>query len=76
MQRQCNHTAHNTYTQAVPTHQALQSNDVMDALLGLLRSPHMAVVEHAASVFSVMANNPATHFQVRLPVLLCSRHWI
>ncbi|KAF5834660.1 armadillo-type protein [Dunaliella salina] len=50
--------------QATPTHQMLQSHDVMDALLGLLQSSKPAVVEHAASVFSVLANNPATHFQV------------
>mmetsp|Transcript_15889 Transcript_15889/g.43213 ORF Transcript_15889/g.43213 Transcript_15889/m.43213 type:complete len:908 (+) Transcript_15889:1-2724(+) len=50
--------------QAVPTHQMLQSHDVMEALLGLLQSNKPAVVEHAASVFSVLANNPATHFQV------------
>ncbi len=50
--------------QAVPTHQVLQSNDVMEALLRLLQSDRPAVVEHAASVFSVLANNPSTHFQV------------
>ena len=54
--------------QAVPTHQALQSNEVMEVLLRLLQSDRPAVVEHAASVFSVMANNPATHFQVALLV--------
>lgn len=37
----------------------------MAALLGLLRTGSPSVTEHAASVFAVMANNPATHFQVR-----------
>jgi hypothetical protein len=36
----------------------------MDTLLAQLSSPSTLLVEHAASVFAVLAHNPSTHFQV------------
>jgi hypothetical protein len=50
--------------QSVPTHEALVNEDVVAALMALLSSPNPLVVEHAASVFSVISGNSATHFQV------------
>ncbi len=63
---ECLHAARLTaiLAQSPPTHEPLRTHNTTAALLPLVDSPNPLVVEHACSVFAIMANNPDTHFHV------------